>query len=178
MSTSAFGPNENVPAEDPGGAYYLVGESDARTRFIADLRSFADFLAANPEVPAPRHGCSILVVASGTDEEKVSQVDAVSRLLNEQPTDARGAGGNYEVARAFGSIEYLFFGVPADQRARHRAWLSYAGAVEPDEPTAPAHLAAEAFPSPEASAASPPASAPDGDQPTEMAPRAGRGKTP
>ena len=179
MSLPDSSPDEtpDVPAENPEGKYYLAGESDARTGFIADLHSLADYLAANPEVPVPRYGCSILVVASGTDEEKVSQVDAVSRLLGQRPADDRETGGHYEVVRSFGSIHYQFFGVPAAQRARHQAWRSYANSVEPEEPAAPTRLAAEAFPAHEASAVSP-AQASDGHRPAGITPRTRRGTTP
>jgi hypothetical protein len=180
MSVRDSNPNEslNVPADDPEGTYYyLAGESDARTEFIADLHSLAGYLAANPEVPVPRYGCRILVVASGTDEEKTSQVVAVSRLLDVQPPDNEEADDRYEVVRSFGSIEYKFFGTPADQMARFQAWRSYADAVEPEGPAPSAHLAGQAFPVLEVGTASPvPPS--DDHQPARSTPRTRRGKTP
>jgi hypothetical protein len=178
MSLPDSTPNEplDVPTDAPGGTYYLAGESDARTGFIADLHALADYLAANPEVPVPRYGCSILVVASGTDEEKASQVVTVSRLLDVQPADDKEADDRYEVVRSFGSIEYKFFGVPANQIARHQAWRSYADAVEPEEPAPPAHLAAQAFPALKAGPA-PPVPASDGHHSARSTPCIGRGKT-
>lgn len=136
----------DVPGEGINGTYYLAGDSDARATFVADLRSLTDYLAAHPEVPVPRFGWSVTVIASGTDEEKFSQVDAVSRILDELPKVKSETNSHYQVKRSFGLVRYEFVAISADQSARHQAWRSYADSVEPETSVTPVHLVAEDFP--------------------------------
>lgn len=152
------------------------GVPDARAGFVADLRSLADYLAANPEVPVPRYGWTIFVHATGTDEEEFAQVDAVSEILGEKPTDRRETSGGYAVVRSFGSVEYQFDAHTSDSMARHRAFMSYADSVEPETPAEPVRLAAEAFPADGDAVASHPAQTADSHRRAEIPRRPGPGR--
>jgi hypothetical protein len=114
---------------------------------VAGLRALASYLAANAAVPVPPYGWEVLVHAEGTDGEQFSQVDLVGEMMSERPVDRRAATGHHHAERSFGPVTYRFVGISERRMAQHQAWASYADSVVPDEPaTAPARLAAAAFP--------------------------------
>jgi hypothetical protein len=124
-----------------------VGDSPERDAVIAGLRALAGYLTANPAVPVPAYGWDLPVHANGTDSEQFSQVGLISEILGERPVDQRAATGHHHVERSFGPVTYRFVGISERKMAQHRAWVSYAGSVLPDESSAePACLAATASP--------------------------------
>jgi hypothetical protein len=99
---------------------YSAGNSPTRTEFVAGLRSLADRLAGNPEIPIPRNSIKMLVFASGTDEEKYAQVDYASKILTAPVTDETAKEGHYLVTRDFGPVRYEFIAIPSAHRKRAR----------------------------------------------------------
>ena len=106
-----------------------MGNSATRTEFVADLRSFADLLTANPEIPIPKSRIKMLVFASGTDEEKYAQVDYASTILTVPVTDDTAREGHYLATRDFGPFRYEFVAIPSAQREQARAIDNYIDSV-------------------------------------------------
>jgi len=76
-----------------------------RTRFIAGLRTLAEYLESKPDVPTPSHGASILVFPPyGRNDEQRAEIDAISTRLNAEPDEI--VSGHYGVSRFFGPVEY------------------------------------------------------------------------
>ena len=123
-----------------------VGSTRGRAELVAGLRELADYLAANPAVPIPPYGVSVIVAAAGTDSQKLAQIGLASKATG-QPRPAPEPGGYRRAERAFGPVTYRFSATSEDAVARHAALMSYRGLVEPDSPAdQPASLAATAFP--------------------------------
>jgi hypothetical protein len=76
-----------------------------RAALIHGLRSLADYLEANPEVPAPD---SANMYAFPPHDDCVvmrAEIDAVAELLGSQPRET-ASGQHYGVTRSFGPVEY------------------------------------------------------------------------
>jgi hypothetical protein len=130
-----------------GDARICIGDTPERAELIAGLRSLADYLDADPSVPAPPYGWKVAVYAEGTDSEQFAQVDLVAEIVGEQPVDRRAVTGHHHVRRSFGPVTYEFTAIAEWRMAQHRAGMSYADSVVPDALAGPpARLVAEAFP--------------------------------
>jgi hypothetical protein len=92
-----------------------------RREFIYCLRQLAAFLDANPAVPVPRHGTTILLHDTGSDAEKLAAVDRIAALLAVTPS----RGGHYTATRRFGPIGYEAVAIPAAVWAEDDARRSY-----------------------------------------------------
>lgn len=106
----------------------------ARTQTITGLRQLADYLDQHPDIPVAPYGWSLLTFARHDDDAaRQAEVDQVADILGAQVHDDTANGGHYTAARTFGRITYEFIHVTARSRALHRAHMSYADAVTPDD---------------------------------------------
>lgn len=98
--------------------YYANDEE--RVRLIAGLRDLADFLAKNPEVPAP-WGTEILVfpVESG-DAEMFAEIDTIAELIGSTASVADSPRGHYRAVRNFGPVQYRAVAIPRSARDSER----------------------------------------------------------
>lgn len=108
-------------------------DTATRTGFINGLRELADYLAANPGVPVSPHGDCLTVSVNFTEEGGAFQVREAARALAVPVRDETAIGGHYYAVKTFGPLEYRVVSIPAQCMARHLAWSSYSGAVNPDE---------------------------------------------
>ncbi|GII65638.1 hypothetical protein Skr01_57230 [Sphaerisporangium krabiense] len=103
----------------------MTTDTTTRAEFIAGLRRLAAFLADNPKVPVPGHGSEINVFASGTDDDKRTQIDRIGSLIDRPVSE----GTHYETCRDFGPITYRAVAVWDDVAREWRALMSYDGSV-------------------------------------------------
>lgn len=103
-----------------------------RGSLIAGLRSLADFLAGNPDVPAPCWTDVMVFPENGTEHEMREEIDRISALIGTQVDDQTAVHGHYTVTRKFGPVEYRAVFIPADSREYRKAKDSYSGNVIPD----------------------------------------------
>ncbi|MEV4183419.1 hypothetical protein AB0J28_18505 [Streptosporangium canum] len=103
----------------------MTTDCTVRAEFVAGLRRLADFLAANPKAPVPSYGAGITLHASGTDEERFAEVDRVADLIGVPASE----GVHYSTERDFGPVSYRAVAIPAEERARHEAGMSYYDAI-------------------------------------------------
>jgi hypothetical protein len=104
-----------------------------RSRFISGLRQLADYLDANPAVPAPAYGATVIVHAESTDQGGKDEVNAIAAQLGTPVCDDTAAGGHYVTERAFGPVTYRAVAIPEAVMRRHHAFSSYHGSVTPDD---------------------------------------------
>jgi hypothetical protein len=105
----------------------------ARTQIITGLRQLADYLDANPDIPVNEYGWTLMTFARRDDDTAGrAEVDQVAKGLTVPVSDDTG-GGHYTAARTFGRITYEFIHVTQRSRAEHRALMSYADSVTPDD---------------------------------------------
>jgi hypothetical protein len=96
-----------------------------RADLIAGLRALADFLAAHPDAPTPRHVHAV-VWADG-ENNGPAVVDQVAAMLDTEP----GGTEHYTVERDFGrGVTYAVVHIPAAVREAHNARHSYTDAVQ------------------------------------------------
>lgn len=79
---------------------------DAREAFVAGLRELADFLAADPAVPVPKYGETILLTTHGDDDENRRAVDEFAAAVGAAAPDGWDEYGSYAASRAFGPVTY------------------------------------------------------------------------
>jgi hypothetical protein len=114
----------------------------ARAQIIAGLRQLADYLDANPGVPVNEYGWDLnIYTVHGGDAAQRAEIDQVAAVLGVAVQDETGSGGHYSAERTFGRITYRCVHISERRRAEHRAFVSYAGAVTPDDLPAPAEAA-------------------------------------
>ena len=106
----------------------------ARQQFIDGLRELADYLAAHPTIPVPRHGSEINLHLDSTDEGGRLQVRKIARKLGATVIDETSDGGHYYAQKDFGPITYRALSIPQSCMAQHYALHSYEGSVIPDTP--------------------------------------------
>jgi hypothetical protein len=113
----------------------LTPDPDARVSAITGLRQLADYLDAHPDVPVTEYSWDLLAFAREKNDDHAAraEVDHVADLLDVDVQDHTPNGGHYIAARSFGRVTYEFLHIPACQRARHRAHMSYADNVIPDD---------------------------------------------
>jgi len=84
-----------------------------RERFTAGLRALAEYLESKPDVPAPRHGASVLVFPlHGSNEEQRAEIDVIAARINAEP--CKIVSGHYGVSRFFGPVEYRAVAIDHD----------------------------------------------------------------
>ena len=91
-------------------SYYA--NPDERSRLIRGLHELADFLAKNPEVPAPRWADLMVFPPNGTDAEMFADVDVIAELIGTTASDADSPAGHYTAARHFGPVQYRAIAIP------------------------------------------------------------------
>jgi hypothetical protein len=80
-------------------------DPDERAAMILGLRSLADYLESNPQVPAPRRADVYAFPPEGDCPSMRAEIDAVAGKLGRQPRETAG-GEHYGVTRSFGPIDY------------------------------------------------------------------------
>ncbi|MFF4771888.1 hypothetical protein ACFY05_03425 [Microtetraspora fusca] len=104
-----------------------------RTAVITGLRALADFLEANPAIPAPAFPFSIRCFPKrGSDAEMCAEIDRIAELLGTEIDPDGLPSGHYTTGLDFGPVRYEATAVLADARARYAAESSYFGCVDPD----------------------------------------------
>jgi hypothetical protein len=107
-----------------------------RAKFIAGLRALADYLATNPAIPVPPHGDDIIVHVDAAEDGGLIQVRQLARQLQATVIDETAHDGHCYAARSFGPVCYRVVSIPNSRMARHQAFWSYAGCVDPATPPA------------------------------------------
>lgn len=81
-----------------------------RAAIVGGLRSLADYLESNPEVPAPIYSDVLTFPPDGDWAEMRAEIDAIAMRLG--VTARQTGGGHYVAARAFGPVEYRAVAIP------------------------------------------------------------------
>lgn len=76
-----------------------------RAELIKGFRDLADYLEANPDIPAPCYADVYAFPPSGECADGRAGVDAIAELLGGEARESAG-GRHYTVARSFGPVEY------------------------------------------------------------------------
>lgn len=103
-----------------------------RSRVIAGLRSLAEFLEGNPDVPTPSWASMMVFPANGTEHEMRKEVDRIAALIGTKIDDRTAEHGHYTATRNFGPLEYRAVFIPADSRKYQDAKDSYSDNVIPN----------------------------------------------
>lgn len=108
-------------------------DTDHRTAMVKGLHDLAAFLEANPKVPVPRYGVTVLYFPErDTDAEMIVEVDRIAALLGTVTDPDDLVHGHYKARLAFGPVSYEALAVLAARRAQHEADTGYSGCVIPD----------------------------------------------
>jgi len=84
-----------------------------RSQLIAGLRDLAEYLASNPDVPAPWNGTTVYVFPLiGSNEERRAEIDAIATHVGSQPCEF--TPGHYVASRYFGPVEYRAIAIDRD----------------------------------------------------------------
>lgn len=110
---------------------YHHADTPGRAAFIAGLRELADFLAANPAIPAPPFGADILLHVDAAENGGRVQVRQLARLLHATVVDDTPHDGHCYTSRSFGPLTYRIVSIPHSRMARYHALWSYQGCVQP-----------------------------------------------
>lgn len=87
-----------------------------RVRLIAGLRDLAEFLAQNPQVPAPRYADLHVFPSRGTDAEMFAEVDVIAEQIGVTATQNDTPDGHYIASRYFGPVQYRAVAIPQAAR--------------------------------------------------------------
>ena len=90
---------------------YYANEEE-RTRLIAGLRDLAEFLNANPDVPAARRTEMLVFPPEGTDAQMFAEIDAVAGRLGVIASDVGSPAGHYSAVLGFGPVQYRAVAIP------------------------------------------------------------------
>lgn len=101
-----------------------------RKEYIDGLRQLADYLDANPGVPVPGYGTTIMLVASDAEDGGIAEIVALAVELAAPFAETDGV---YRTQRQFGPITYKGFANSAASLADYSAQASYYGCVTPDD---------------------------------------------
>lgn len=85
-------------------------DSTERAAFISGLRSLADYLESNPEVPAPICSDVLTFPPDGDWTVMRAGIDAIAARLGVIARQA--AGGHYVATRPFGPVGYRAVAIP------------------------------------------------------------------
>jgi hypothetical protein len=83
-------------------------DSTERAALISGLRSLADYLESNPQVPAPSYS-TVYTFPNGNWAEMGAEIDAIATRLD---VIAHETGGHYVATRCFGPVEYRAVAIP------------------------------------------------------------------
>lgn len=86
-------------------------DSGQRTRLIAGLLDLANFLKANPDVPAPRYADILAFPSDDTYAGRCAKVDAIAAQIG---AEAETLCEHYIAARHFGPVQYRAVAIPHD----------------------------------------------------------------
>ena len=86
-------------------------DSTERSALISGLRTLADYLESNPNVPAPGYPVVYTFPADGKWPTMCAEIDAIARRLGviAQITPPHG---HYVAVRLFGPVEYRAVAIP------------------------------------------------------------------
>jgi hypothetical protein len=113
-------------------------DTAGRQAYITGLRQLADYLDANPGVPVPRYGTTILLLTRLAEDGGIAEIVDIAAQLAAPVIDATQDMGSYRTCRSFGSVTYEAVSHTRASMAVYRAEVSYAGCVVPDEVSADA----------------------------------------
>ena len=85
-------------------------DSTERAALISGLRSLADYLESNPDVPAPIYTQVYTFPPDGEWPAVQAEIDAAAARLD--VTAYRSPGGHYVASRSFGPVEYRAVAIP------------------------------------------------------------------
>jgi hypothetical protein len=94
----------------------LYANSEERTRLIAGLRSLAEFLDQNPEIPAPSWADLHVFPPDGSDAEMFAEIDVIAERIGVTASDADSPAGHYSAVRDFGPVQYRAVAIPRHAR--------------------------------------------------------------
>jgi hypothetical protein len=80
-------------------------ESYERAALIEGFRALADYLEANPDVPAPSNTDVYTFPPNGECAGMRAEIDAIAKLLDRKAYETAGRQ-HYLVTRSFGPVEY------------------------------------------------------------------------
>jgi hypothetical protein len=92
---------------------------DERARLVAGLRSLAEFLDQNPDVPAPLYIDLLVFPPNGSDAEMFAAIDLIAKQIGATASDDGGPAGHYSAVRAFGPVQYRAVAIPNAARRNH-----------------------------------------------------------
>ena len=92
--------------------------SAERVALISGLRSLADYLESNPEVPAPAYPTVCAFPPDGDWSEMRAEIDAIAARLGEVAYRSHESNGHYVAARSFGPVEYRAVAIPPPRPRR------------------------------------------------------------
>lgn len=101
-------------------------DKNIRARTITGLRTLADFLEANPEIPVSDGGGEYTFISHRVDDAaERAEIDTIATALGEAA--GKTSAGEYSVTKTFGAITYRASHIPARNQAVYRAFadLSY-----------------------------------------------------
>jgi hypothetical protein len=87
-----------------------------RSRLIAGLRDLAEFLARNPDVPAPRRADVLVFPPAGSDAEMFAEINVIAGHIGTAASDADSSAGHYSAYREFGPVHYRAVAIPHSAR--------------------------------------------------------------
>jgi hypothetical protein len=85
-----------------------------RGALIRGLRTLADYLESNPEVPAPSYTDVFIFPPGGTDAERRAEIDAIAARIGRT---AETVCSHYVASRFFGPVQYRAVAIPHDNDA-------------------------------------------------------------
>jgi len=93
--------------------YYA--DDQERVRLIAGLRDLAEFLAQNPQVPAPPYADVLVFPPPGSNAEMFAEIDVIAAQISATAA-ADEPGGHYRAVRHFGPVQYRAVAIPNSTR--------------------------------------------------------------
>jgi hypothetical protein len=85
-------------------------DSTERTALISGLRTLADCLESNPEVPAPAYSAVYAFPPDGDWPVMRAEIDSIAARLGVIARET--VGGHYVAVRSFGPVEYRAVAIP------------------------------------------------------------------
>ena len=85
-----------------------------RQELITGLRSLADFLESNPDVPAPEYTDVLVFPLSASDDGKRREIDVIAWRIG-SAAGTFSSYRHYQTSRRFGPVEYRAVAIPADE---------------------------------------------------------------
>ncbi len=86
-----------------------------RQALICGLRSLADFLESNPDVPAPTYTDVLVFPPCASDAEKQREIDVIASRIG-SGTQTYSSYRHYQTSRRFGPVQYRAVAIPANDK--------------------------------------------------------------